>query len=145
MLRLTALTCALIASATCAARPMIIRESQLLQRPAGAGYTYFGYVVGIDGDWAVVTAGTASSRPTDPPNFHDALLYHRVNGQWTLDRTLVRRVAPDNDHWVGFGWAAMIFAIVAIFEQKSLKYILINGGYITVYFTLVGLILGAWR
>lgn len=45
----------------------------------------------------------------------------------------------------GFGWAAMIFAIVAIFEQKSLKYILINGGYITVYFTLVGLILGAWR
>jgi hypothetical protein len=114
MLRLTALTCALIASATCAARPMIIRESQLLQRPAGAGYTYFGYVVGIDGDWAVVTAGTASSRPTDPPNFHDALLYHRVNGQWTLDRTLVRRVAPDNDNWVGFGWAAMSNGAAAI-------------------------------
>ncbi len=45
----------------------------------------------------------------------------------------------------GFGWAAMIFAIVALFEQKSLKYILINGGYIVVYFTLIGFILGVWR
>jgi len=45
----------------------------------------------------------------------------------------------------GFGWAAMIFAIIALFEQKSLKYILINGGYIVVYFTLIGFILGVWR
>jgi len=45
----------------------------------------------------------------------------------------------------GFTFSAMIFAIVALFEQRSLRYILINGGYITVYFTLVGLILGAWR
>lgn len=45
----------------------------------------------------------------------------------------------------GFTFSAMIFTIVALFEQRSLSYILINGGYITVYFTLVGLILGAWR
>jgi hypothetical protein len=45
----------------------------------------------------------------------------------------------------GFGFAALIFAIIALFERRSWKYILINGGYITVYFTLIGLILGAWR
>lgn len=45
----------------------------------------------------------------------------------------------------GFGFAALIFAIIALFERRSWKYILINGGYITVYFTLIGLILGSWR
>jgi len=45
----------------------------------------------------------------------------------------------------GFGWSTLIFAIIALFEQRSWKYILINGGYITVYFTLIGLILGVWR
>lgn len=45
----------------------------------------------------------------------------------------------------GLGWAAAAFAIVALFEQRSLKYILINCGYIVVAFTLKGLILGAWR
>ncbi len=45
----------------------------------------------------------------------------------------------------GFGFSALIFAIVALFEQRSLKYILINGGYITIYFTLIGFIIGAWR
>ncbi len=45
----------------------------------------------------------------------------------------------------GFGFSALIFAVVALFEMRSWKYILINGGYITVYFTLIGFILGAWR
>ena len=45
----------------------------------------------------------------------------------------------------GFGWATLIFAIVAMFEFRSWRYILINGGYITVYFTLIGFILGIWR
>lgn len=45
----------------------------------------------------------------------------------------------------GFGFCAIIFSIVALFEQRSWKYILINGGYITVYFTLIGFILGIWR
>jgi len=45
----------------------------------------------------------------------------------------------------GFGWAAMIFTVIALFEQRSWRYILINGGYIVVYFTLIGFILGAWR
>ena len=45
----------------------------------------------------------------------------------------------------GFGFSALIFTVVGLFEQRSLKYILINGGYITVYFTLIGFILGSWR
>ncbi len=45
----------------------------------------------------------------------------------------------------GFGFSALIFTIVGLFEQRSWKYILINGGYITVYFTLIGFILGSWR
>jgi hypothetical protein len=45
----------------------------------------------------------------------------------------------------GFGWAAMGLAVVALFELRSWKYSLINGGYLTVALTLMGLILGAWR
>ena len=45
----------------------------------------------------------------------------------------------------GFGFSALIFTIIALFEQRSWKYMLINGGYITIYFTLIGFIIGAWR
>lgn len=45
----------------------------------------------------------------------------------------------------GFGFSALIFAVVALFEQRSWKYIFINGGYITMYYTIIGAILGAWR
>ena len=90
------IACALIASTTCAARPMVIHQSQTLEPPTGAGYFYFGYEVAIDGDWAIITAATPSPSPGNPPQTHDALLYHRVNGQWTLDRTLARRVSTRN-------------------------------------------------
>ncbi|RPI44410.1 MAG: DUF1761 domain-containing protein [Bacteroidetes bacterium] len=45
----------------------------------------------------------------------------------------------------GFGWAAAVFTTIALFERRSWRYILINSGYIVVYFTVIGLILGAWR
>jgi hypothetical protein len=45
----------------------------------------------------------------------------------------------------GFGFSALIFSVVALFEQRSWKYIFINGGYITIYFTLIGFIIGTWR
>jgi hypothetical protein len=45
----------------------------------------------------------------------------------------------------GFGWAGLIFSVIALFEMRSWKYIFINGGYIVVYFTIIGFILGAWR
>jgi hypothetical protein len=45
----------------------------------------------------------------------------------------------------GFGWVTFGLATVALFERRSWKYILINGGYMTVSFTMMGLILGTWR
>lgn len=45
----------------------------------------------------------------------------------------------------GFGWSTLSIAIIALFEQRSWKYIFINGGFITVYFTIIGFILGIWR
>ncbi len=45
----------------------------------------------------------------------------------------------------GLGWAAMGLGVVALFERRSLSYILINGGYLTVAFLAMGLVLGLWR
>ena len=45
----------------------------------------------------------------------------------------------------GFGWVALSLAIVGMFERRSWTYIFINGGYLTVSFVLMGLIIGAWR
>ena len=45
----------------------------------------------------------------------------------------------------GLGWVAMGVAIIGAFENRSWKYIAINGGYMTVAFVVMGAILGAWR
>jgi hypothetical protein len=45
----------------------------------------------------------------------------------------------------GFGWVFFALAVNSLYEQKSWKYIFINGGYWTVAFTIMGLILGAWK
>ncbi len=45
----------------------------------------------------------------------------------------------------GFGWVALSIGIISLFESRSLKYVLINGGYMIVSFTLMGAILGAWK
>ena len=44
----------------------------------------------------------------------------------------------------GFGWVALGFGIVAIFENRPLSYVLINGGYMTLALTVMGAILGGW-
>ena len=45
----------------------------------------------------------------------------------------------------GLGWAAAGLGVVALFERRPWRYILINGGFLTVSFTAMGAILGAWR
>ena len=45
----------------------------------------------------------------------------------------------------GFGWATLSLAVVALFEGRPASYIFINGGYLTVSFAVMGLILGLWR
>ena len=44
----------------------------------------------------------------------------------------------------GFGWVAMGIFIIGLFERKSWTYMLIHGGYMSVSFTVMGLIIGAW-
>ena len=55
------------------------------------------------------------------------------------------RVGATAGFLAGFGWVALGLAMIALFERRSWKYIVINGGYMTVSFTVMGLILGAWR
>jgi len=45
----------------------------------------------------------------------------------------------------GFGWVAMSIFIIGQFERKSTKYMLIHGGYVTISFVFMGLIIGLWR
>lgn len=49
----------------------------------------------------------------------------------------------------GFGaglcWVTASFGINDLFERRPLKLFLINGGYHTLNFTLIGAILGAWH
>ena len=45
----------------------------------------------------------------------------------------------------GLGWVAMAIAVIGVFENRSWAYILINGAYMTIAFTLMGAIIGAWR
>ena len=45
----------------------------------------------------------------------------------------------------GVGWVATMFVIISLFEQRSFKYVAVNCGYITVYFGLIGFVLGIWR
>ena len=45
----------------------------------------------------------------------------------------------------GFGWAALSVGVITLFERRPLSYFLINGGYLTISFGVMGLILGLWR
>lgn len=47
--------------------------------------------------------------------------------------------------FTGFGWVAMAIFIIGLFERKSWRYLRINGGYMVVAFTIMGLILGVWK
>ena len=45
----------------------------------------------------------------------------------------------------GVGWTATMFTIISLFEQRTLRYMIINCGYITIYFGVIGFVLGIWR
>jgi hypothetical protein len=45
----------------------------------------------------------------------------------------------------GLCWVAASFGINYLFECKNIRLFLINGGYHTLQFTVIGAILGAWR
>lgn len=45
----------------------------------------------------------------------------------------------------GFGWVGMAMILTSLYEMKGWRYMFINAGYMTVGFTLAGVILGAWK
>ena len=45
----------------------------------------------------------------------------------------------------GLGWVATGIGIIAVFENRTWTYILVNGGYHIVSFVAMGAILGGWR
>ena len=59
----------------------------------------------------------------------------KTNWRWGLGAGLL----------AGVGWVSTMFVIISLFEQRSFKYLAINCGYITVYFALIGFVLGIWR
>lgn len=66
---------------------------------------------------------------------------------------LVLFIGPERDAMIGatagfmagFFWVATAMGITYLFERKSFKLFLINAGYHVITFTIMGLILGAWR
>jgi hypothetical protein len=73
---------------------------------------------------------------------------------WIISYNLAFFLADSKTNWkwgltagllAGGGWAATMFVIISLFEQRSLKYILINCGYISIYFASIGFVLGVWR
>lgn len=47
--------------------------------------------------------------------------------------------------FLGCAGCVPIFTAIALFEKRSWRYIGINGAYIIIYFSMIGLILGVWR
>ncbi|GGK57064.1 DUF1761 domain-containing protein [Rufibacter glacialis] len=45
----------------------------------------------------------------------------------------------------GLGWVALAMGVISLFERRPLSYVLTNGGYMTVAFTVMGAILGGWN
>lgn len=45
----------------------------------------------------------------------------------------------------GLCWVAASLGLLYLFERRSLKLFLVNGGYVTLQFTLYGLVLGLWH
>ena len=73
---------------------------------------------------------------------------------WIISYNLAFFLGDSKTNWrwgviagllAGVGWADTTFVIISIFEQRSLRYILINCGYITIYFAMIGFVLGIWR
>lgn len=61
------------------------------------------------------------------------------------DPSVTMGQAVMHSFFTGFGWIAMAIFVIGLFERKSMKLMLINGGYMTVALVVMGVILGAWK
>ena len=122
-LRFLLAAAAFAASASTASRPVVIEETQRLERPQ-AGWTFFGESVAIDGDWALATAIYSASGTYEYPYRQMALLYRRTGSVWVFDRVLVDDTT-DAVNWnypyvaMKNGLAAVSTAPLRVFQRNG--------------------------
>ena len=80
----TLLSATLLAAAATQARPIVIEESAVIASPDPAIYPDFGFEVATNGEEALI-AGFDDVTDYEVLQYY-ALLYRKVNGQWTFQR-----------------------------------------------------------
>jgi hypothetical protein len=61
------------------------------------------------------------------------------------DSSMVASLAIAYGFATGAGWIAMGIFVIGLFERRSARLMLINGGYMTIALTIMGAIIGIWR
>jgi hypothetical protein len=91
MIRVVSALVTLLFSATALSRPVILQSTETIP-PPDPTYTYFGYGLAIDGDWAIIT-GEKWQDPNDAYSAitQTAFLFRRVNSRWVFQRKLVEQ------------------------------------------------------
>jgi hypothetical protein len=84
------------------ARPRIIEESGVLTPPPGITYVRFGWEVGTNGEYALVTGERPATGDDNQIYPYDALLYRRVNGTWVFQRILSQGSNSLYEDWAVF-------------------------------------------
>jgi hypothetical protein len=132
MIRVVGVLVTLLLGATAWARPAILQSTETIP-PPDPTYTYFGYGLAIDGDWAIIT-GEKWENPDDyefSAITATAYLYRRVNSRWVLQRKLV-----EQQGYVGYmgvsglamkeGIAVVLMGGLYIFELSGSDYVARN-------------------
>src|SRR5688572_9888042 len=91
MIRVVSVLVALLLSATALSRPVILQSMETIPSP-DPSYTYFGYDLAIDGDWAIISGEKWQDLNDEySPITYTAFLFRRVNASWVFQRKLVER------------------------------------------------------
>ncbi len=112
---------------------------------------YLWYTVIFEKPWmAELGMKMNKATPVAPPNMAKLLI-----GSFLLELIMAFNLAAfigTNADWkfglgaglaAGLGWVGMAFGVNYLFEGKSLRHWMINAGYNTVVFAVMGLIIGA--
>jgi len=131
MIRVVSALVTLLLGATALSRPVILQSTETIPSPDPT-YTYFGYGLGIDGNWAIIT-GEKVENPDEEFSAitQTAFLFRRVNSRWVFQRKLV-----EQQGYVGYtgpsglamreGIAVVLLGGLRIFELSGNDYVARN-------------------
>lgn len=112
------------AATAAAPRPLVLQPAQVFSSPSADSESMGYNSITMEGDWALLTAEHHLSQ-ADWDWDDQALVYHRVNGQWTFDRLLTSDHVGDFSSWVWpqvalkNGIAAVSFNPLRTFRQTG--------------------------